>query len=45
MTWAEANAALLLLSEERVGTRIREDMAQEDAAFAQARKEASYGSR
>jgi hypothetical protein len=33
MTWAEANAALLLLSEERVGTRVRELGAQEDAAY------------
>jgi hypothetical protein len=44
MTWAEANAALLLLSEERVGTRVREFQAQEDAAYARS-KEALRGSR
>ena len=33
MTWDEAKAALQLLSEERVGKRVRQVEAQEDAAY------------
>lgn len=33
MTWAEANAALALLAEERVGTSVRMAQAREDADF------------
>lgn len=34
MSWNEARAATLLLSEERVGWRVREAQAREDAALA-----------
>lgn len=33
MTWTEANAATLLLAEERVGTRVRMAQAHEDAQY------------
>ena len=33
MTWDDAKAALQLLAEERVGTRVREMQAREDARF------------
>lgn len=33
MTWDDVKAALHLLSEERLGTRIRQIEAQEDAAY------------
>lgn len=35
MSWAEANAATLLLAEERVGTRVRMAQAREDAQYEQ----------
>lgn len=33
MTWDEAKAALLLLAEEGVGRRVREEAAREDATY------------
>ena len=38
MTWQEFMLAAQLLAEERVGTRVRQVQAEEDAAFAQARE-------
>lgn len=38
MDWAEFSAARQLLAEERVGTRVREQAAREDAAFKQAQQ-------
>lgn len=37
MTWDEAKAATLLLAEERLGTRVREAQAREDATFEQSK--------
>lgn len=37
MSWAEYNAARTLIAEERLGTRVRQVEAAEDAAFAAAR--------
>jgi hypothetical protein len=38
MRWTDAQLALLLLSEERVGRPIREEAALEDAQFEQAKQ-------
>ena len=49
MTWDEAKAALQLLAEERVGTRVRAVEAREDAEFARSKdvvkREAARGAR
>lgn len=37
MNWTEANAATLLLAEERVGTRVRSAQAREDAQYEQSK--------
>jgi|APLow6443716910_1056828.scaffolds.fasta_scaffold445068_2 hypothetical protein len=39
MTWAEANAATLLLAEEQIGTRVRSAEAREDAKFERTKAE------
>lgn len=43
MDWTEYQIAVRLLAEERVGTRVREAEAQEDAAFQAARKSLARG--
>jgi len=50
MTWTEANAAAQLLAEEKIGTRIRQAEAAEDAQYERSkaalrRDEVKHGSR
>lgn len=43
MDWSQYSAALQLLAEERVGTRVREAQSAEDAAFAASRRAITRG--